>query len=83
MAAEALRGLVSQADERLVAGKRWQDTGLVFTTHLGTALDAGNVRNMFKRVCTAAGTGDSWTPRRGCSTGWLSGQLRWAGPRPG
>jgi integrase len=35
----------------------------VFTTHLGTALDAGNVRKMFKRVCHAAGTGDSWTPR--------------------
>lgn len=34
-----------------------------FTTHLGTALDAGNVRKMFKRVCTAAGTGDDWTPR--------------------
>jgi len=23
----------------------------------------GNVRKMFKRVCTAAGTGDDWTPR--------------------
>ncbi len=35
----------------------------MFTTHRGTALDAGNVRKMFKRVCTAAGTADSWTPR--------------------
>ena len=35
----------------------------MFTTHLGTALDAGNVRKMFKRVCTAAGIGDGWTPR--------------------
>jgi integrase len=35
----------------------------VFTTHLGTALDAGNVRKMFKRVCKVAGVGDSWTPR--------------------
>jgi site-specific recombinase XerD len=35
----------------------------VGTTHRGTALDAGNVRKMFKRVCTEAGTGDSWTPR--------------------
>ena len=33
------------------------------TTHRGTALDAGSVRKMFKRVCTAAGTADSWTPR--------------------
>ena len=64
MAVQALCGLLdSQADERLLAGERWQDTGLVFTTHLGTALDAGNVRKMFKRVCAAAGSGDGWTPR--------------------
>ena len=64
MAVEALRSLLeSQADERLLAGERWQDTGLVFTTHLGAALDAGNVRKMFKRVCQAAGVGDGWTPR--------------------
>jgi hypothetical protein len=29
----------------------------------GAPLDAANVRKMFKRVCTAAGTGDGWTPR--------------------
>src|SRR6266516_1767203 len=64
MAGEALRVLrESQSHERALAGERWQDTGLVFTTHRGTALDAGNVRKMFKRVCNAAGTGDSWTPR--------------------
>src|SRR6185437_6539350 len=64
MAAEALGALrESQVQERALAGERWQDTGLVFTTHRGTALDAGNVRKMFKRVCNAAGTGDSWTPR--------------------
>jgi integrase len=43
--------------------ERWEDTGLVFTTQLGTALDAGNVRKMFKRVCRLAGVGDGWTPR--------------------
>jgi Phage integrase family len=53
----------SQADERLAAGDDWQDTGLVFTTHHGAALDAANVRKMFKRVATAAGIGDGWTPR--------------------
>ncbi len=53
----------SQAGERLAAGDNWQDTGLVFTTHHGAALDAANVRKMFKRVCTEAGTGDGWTPR--------------------
>jgi len=64
MAVEALRALLEgQADERLLAGEKWQDTGLVFTTHLGTSLDAGNVRKMFKRVCKTTGIGDGWTPR--------------------
>jgi integrase len=53
----------SQADERLAAGDDWQDTRLVFTTHHGAALDAANVRKMFKRVATAAGIGEGWTPR--------------------
>jgi integrase len=53
----------SQAEERRAAADDWQDTGLVFTTRLGAALDAANVRKMFKRVCTQAGIGDSWTPR--------------------
>jgi hypothetical protein len=46
-----------------MAGKSWQDTGLVFTNHVGAALDAGNVRKMFKCICAGAGTGDGWTPR--------------------
>jgi integrase len=63
-AVQALRAWSgSQAGERLAAGDGWQDTGLVFTNHLGAALDAGNVRKMFKRVCAAAGAGDGWTPR--------------------
>jgi integrase len=53
----------SQAGERLAAGPGWQDTGLVFTNHVGAALDAGNVRKMFKRICTETGVGDNWTPR--------------------
>jgi integrase len=64
VAVEALRILAeSQSRERVLAGERWQDTGLVFTTHLGAGLDAGNVRKMFKRVCAGAGIGDGWTPR--------------------
>ncbi len=64
VAVEALRAWAdSQAGERLAAGDSWQDTGLVFTNHLGAALDAGNVRKMFKRVCAAAGAGEGWTPR--------------------
>jgi integrase len=63
-AVQALRTWAgSQAGERLAAGDPWQDSGLVFTNHLGAALDAANVRKMFKRVCTDAGIGDGWTPR--------------------
>jgi integrase len=64
VAADALRDLSEAlAREQSAAGEHWQDTGLVFTTHHGTALDAANVRKMFKRVCKAAGAGESWTPR--------------------
>ena len=63
-AVQALRAWAdTQAGEQLAAGDGWQDTGLVFTNHLGAALDAGNVRKMFKRICEAAGVGDGWTPR--------------------
>jgi hypothetical protein len=63
VAVQALRAWAdSQAGERLTAGQAWQDTGLVSTSHLGAALDTGNVRKMFKRICTEAGTGDGWTP---------------------
>jgi integrase len=64
VAVQALRAWAdSQAGEQLAAGQSWQDTGLVFTSHLGAALDAGNVRKMFKRICAEAGVGDGWTPR--------------------
>jgi integrase len=53
----------SQADERHAAGDNWHDTGLVFTSHHGAALDAANVRKMFKRICAEARIGDGWTPR--------------------
>jgi integrase len=63
-AVQALRAWQDcQAAKRLAAGDGWQDTGLVFTSHLGAALDAANVRKMFKRICTEAGVGDGWTPR--------------------
>jgi integrase len=63
-AVEALRALQeTQAHDRALARGRWQDTGLVFATHLGAALDAANIRKMFKRVCRQARVGDSWTPR--------------------
>jgi len=66
-AVQALRAWSgSQAGERLAAGDGWQDTGLVFTSHHGAALDAGNVRKMFKRICTEAGTGTAG-PRASCA----------------
>ena len=39
-----------QAAERLAAGERWQETGLVFTTAVGTKMDAANVRRDFRRA---------------------------------
>jgi integrase len=63
-AVQALRAWsASQAGERLAAWDDWRDTGLVFTNHRGAALDAGNVRKMFKRICAEAAVGDGWTPR--------------------
>jgi integrase len=53
----------SQQREQSAAGQQWSNSGLVFTTRLGKALDAGQVRKMFKRVCASAGIGEGWTPR--------------------
>jgi integrase len=64
MAVEALREhLDHQAADRLAAGDLWQEHGLVFATRIGTPLDAGNVRRMFRDVCRVAGIGEQWTPR--------------------
>jgi integrase len=52
-----------QASEKLAAGALWKDHGLVFTTRVGTQLDAGNVRRQFKATCKAAGIGEDWAPR--------------------
>lgn len=42
---EALREQrAQQVVDRLAAGEAWQDTGVVFTTSLGTEMDAANVR---------------------------------------
>jgi integrase len=37
-----------QAADRLAAGERWCESGLVFTTAVGTAMDAANVRRGFR-----------------------------------
>jgi len=64
MAVEVLREhLQRQADARLLAGVLWQDNGLVFTTALGTQLDAADVRRSLRAICRKAGIGEEWTPR--------------------
>ncbi len=44
-----------QAGERLSAGASWIDSGLVFTTALGTPIDPSNFRRQFDKVCAKAG----------------------------
>ncbi|MFL6144345.1 MAG: tyrosine-type recombinase/integrase [Labedaea sp.] len=46
------------------AGNKWRENGLVFTSKVGTDLDAANVRRGFRRIATAAGlVAKDWTPR--------------------
>ncbi len=46
---------VRQLQERLLAGQRWHDTGMVFTTTIGTPLDPRNVYRHFQRALAEAG----------------------------
>lgn len=43
-----------QLEERLAAGRRWQDLGLVFATRVGTPLEPRNVHRDFKRILAKA-----------------------------
>ena len=53
-----------QLETRLQAGEAWNDLDLVFSTHVGTELDAANVRRAFRAVVRSAGLrAESWTPR--------------------
>jgi integrase len=52
-----------QAQDRLTAGVLWQEHGLVFTSNVGTPLDASNVRREFRKIMEAAGLGAGWAPR--------------------
>ena len=57
--ADALRRhRTGQLEERLAAGGRWRDSGLVFTTTIGTPLDKSTVHKAFKRILSAAGLPD-------------------------
>jgi integrase len=52
-----------QVQDRLLAGALWRDHGLVFASVVGTPLDSSHVRRAFRKVCTAAGIGENWSPR--------------------
>jgi hypothetical protein len=47
---EALREQRAQQAARRLASDDWQDSGLVFTTALGTAMDAANVWRDLRRA---------------------------------
>jgi integrase len=52
------------AQSRMRNAARWPDNDLVFTTQLGTPLDAANVRRAFRQVAEHAGLrAEEWTPR--------------------
>jgi len=44
----------AQLEERLKAGSRWTDSGLVFTSTIGTPLVDRNVRRAFTAILRAA-----------------------------
>lgn len=54
-----------QLADRLRAGDRWQENGLVFATSIGTKMLAGNVRRDFRRALALVPdlNPSMWTPR--------------------
>lgn len=63
---EALRKQrAQQAADKLAAGDSWEETGLVFTTSSGRAMDASNVRRDFRRALGLVPdlNPGEWTPR--------------------
>ena len=54
-----------QAADRLAAGDRWTESDMVFTTALGSEMDAENVRRDFRRALALVPGLDpaDWTPR--------------------
>jgi integrase len=56
---------IQQKKERKEAGSRWKEHGLVFTSRVGTPLDAAGVRRQFRDAIRGVKGiyADSWTPR--------------------
>ena len=56
IAVKALRAhKTGQLEDRILAGSRWQETGLVFTSTIGTPLDGANVSHRFHALLRRAG----------------------------
>ncbi|HET6295679.1 MAG TPA: tyrosine-type recombinase/integrase [Kribbella sp.] len=47
-----------QAKERLAAGEKWVDTGYIFTTEIGTAIEPDNLRRAWYPLRKEAGLGE-------------------------
>ena len=45
----------AQRSERMAAGPRWRQSGLVFTTTVGTHLDPNTIRHRWNALCKTAG----------------------------
>lgn len=53
---KALRGrVISQDKEKVIAGERWVDTGLIITSSIGTPLNPGNFYTRYKQLLKDAG----------------------------
>lgn len=46
-----------QDAERRAVGRAWQETGMVFTTPIGTMIDPANYSHLFIKLCEEAGLG--------------------------
>jgi integrase len=63
----------AQTADRLRAGNQWTDSGLVFTTELGTPVDPRNLLRVVEAAATAAGVPGAGfhTLRHSAAVGWL------------
>ena len=52
-----------QAEDRWLAGPLWRDHELVFSSTVGTPLNANNVIRAFRALTEKAGLGRAWVPR--------------------
>jgi len=65
-----------QAAEKLKAGTAWTDTGLVFTTEIGTPIDPANLRRAFRTLIKRAGPDKEPTPECPKPGQWHPNEMR-------